>query len=122
MRREEICALKVGQVRTDVATGIRYLTRSGTRPKAPSATCLSRLNIATLIDELAANATADDYLIHDGTIDQFGLRGGGVGGRFSDEGRNGLWPAVPVSGHTKNTIRCMKVQRKVVAWSSIEHP
>jgi hypothetical protein len=34
MRREEICALKVSQVRTDVATDIRYLFEVGDKTES----------------------------------------------------------------------------------------
>jgi integrase len=115
MRREEICALKVSQVRTDIATGIRYLLEVGDKTESAIRNVPIPSAIATLIDELVANATADDYLIHDGTIDQFGFRGGGVGGRFSDlKAAMGFGSQYQFRSLRKTAIRCMKVQRKVV--------
>ena len=81
MRREEICALTVDQVR--IHEGIRYLFEVGDKTISAIRNVPIPTAIAPLIDELVANATSEGYLIHDGWKDKNGFRGGEVGSRFS---------------------------------------
>ncbi len=84
MRREEICALQVSQIRPHAETGIRYLHEVGDKSVSAIRNVPIPRTIAPLIEELAANATKDGYLIHDGSTDKYGHRGGEGGKRFSD--------------------------------------
>ena len=63
---------------------------------------------------MVASAGKDGYLIHDGSLDRYGHRGGDVGSRFSDmKTAMGFGPQHQFRSLRKTAIKVMKEQRRV---------